>query len=130
MTVVQALCRVCNKHAPSDKFKLHHVYRQMVCPDCYTGRTKRAQDEEKKKEQQEKVKPAGWDKEDDYLEQAQLKRNDEIKAQFSKIPGTDRVRCTCSSCKYQFKYDPFKKMPLSCPYCGFQIPKLRTFNLL
>jgi len=130
MSEIPALCRICNKYAPADKFRLHTSYRQMVCPNCYSGRTKRAQEEEKKQIHKEKVNPPGWDKDDEYLAQAQLRKKEEIKSQFSKIPGTDRVQCTCASCKYQFKYDPFKKMPINCPYCGSEIPKLKTFSLL
>lgn len=126
--IVKAKCKVCNKEAPADQFKLHHKFKQMVCPDCFSGRTERNQAQIKKME--EKPKPPGWDMEDEYLEKMAKMREKEQKAQFSKIPGTDQVKCRCLECKYEFRYDPFRKKPRVCPYCSTQIPKLNTFSML
>ena len=98
----------------------------MVCPGCFKGK---ALPKEKVKKV-EPPKPPGWDSDDDYLEKISRQRQVEEKAQFKKIPGTDYVRCTCLKCKFQFRYDPFKKRPRVCPYCSADIPKLRTFSLL
>lgn len=125
--MVEAKCKVCGNSAPVDQFKLHHEYRQMVCQGCFTGKTG-SKKEVKKKE--DRPRPPGWDAEDDYLEKISKIKIQENQAQFSKIPGTDQVRCKCSLCKYSFKYDPFRRKPGVCPYCSADIPKLKTFNLL
>jgi hypothetical protein len=126
---VPAVCRICNKSSPSDQFRLHHTYKMVVCPTCFSGRT----EELRKKEAQLKVepaKPAGWDKEDEYLEKMSTIRKSEQESSFSKVPGTSHVRCTCPSCKFSFKYDPFRKSPKTCPYCDIEVPKLSTYNML
>lgn len=126
---ISAECRVCGASCPADQFKLHFKYKQMVCPNCFSGKTQqRIEKEQQKKE--EPMRPPGWDKEDEYLEKMAKLRKEENQAQFSKIPGTDQVKCKCLQCRYSFKYDPFKKQPTSCPYCDAEIPKLKTFNLL
>lgn len=125
---VKADCKVCGSSVSADLFRLHHDYKQMVCPACYSGKTKQKQQEAAKKPVI--VRPLGWDTEDDYLEKMAKIKREENQAQFSKIPGTDHVKCLCSSCKYTFRYNPYKKQPAACPYCNSEIPKLRTFNLL
>ncbi len=125
MIDVKAQCRVCGGYAPSAQFKLHHTYKKMVCPNCYSGKTKQL--EEKKKE--EPMRPPGWDAEDDYLEKASAKKKQEHQVMFTKISGTDLVQCTCAGCKYQFKYDPYKKLPYACPYCNMEVPKPKSFSL-
>ena len=101
----------------------------MVCPNCFSGATKKRQEQLQKKPELP-ARPPGWDAEDDYLEKAAKLRKQENQAQFSKIPGTQYVRCTCLKCKFSFRYDPFRKRPRTCPYCNDDIPKLKTFNLL
>ncbi|PIN87600.1 hypothetical protein COV12_03010 [Candidatus Woesearchaeota archaeon CG10_big_fil_rev_8_21_14_0_10_32_24] len=128
--MIKALCRVCNQMVPSDQFKLHHTYKQMVCLSCYTGKTQKKKEDDERKIIQEKQKPKGWDQEDEYLNRLSRINKDEIKNQFTKIPGTDHVKCKCTGCKYEFRYDPFHKKPRSCPYCDADIPRMRTFNLL
>jgi hypothetical protein len=128
MSEIKATCRVCNSSVPANQFKLSHKYKQMVCNNCFIGRT------EQKREQIRKVeappKPAGWDAEDDYLEKVLKQKKKEEVVKFSRIPGTNQVQCLCKSCKFSFKYDPFRKLPRTCPYCNSDIPKVRTFNLL
>ena len=126
---VAAICRICNKSSPSDQFRLHHKYKMVVCPTCFSGRT----EELRKKEAERKVepsKPVGWDQDDEYLEKMSVARKQERQASFSKVPGTSQVRCTCQYCKFSFKYDPFRKSPKTCPYCDREVPKLNTFNML
>ena len=125
---VKAQCRICGTFAPADQFKLHYKYKSVVCPSCFSGR--KAQQEEKKVVVNEPPKPAGWDKEDEYLEKAQRVRQAEERSSFEKITGSDQVKCTCTSCKYVFKYDPFRKTPKVCPYCDVAVPRLKTFNML
>src|SRR3989344_7322847 len=124
---VKAECKVCKSTVASDLFRLHHDYKQMVCPSCFTGKTKQKQEAVKKPQV---IRPPGWDAEDEYLEKMSKIKMEENKSQFSKVPGTDYVKCLCSSCKYSFRYNPYKKQPTACPYCNSEIPKLKTFNLL
>lgn len=126
---VKVLCKNCGQQAPADDFKLHYKYKLMVCPACYSGRTEEIKKKEEKRELPPR-RPAGWDEIDDYLERVSTLKKEENQAQFSKIPGTDQVQCKCSNCKYNFKYNPYKKLPRTCPYCDTEIPKLRTYNLL
>lgn len=123
---VKARCRNCGKEAPSDQFKLHYKLQQMVCPTCYSGKTQK----EEQRKREEAPKPAGWDMDDAYLEKVSKVRRQEEKEQFKKIPGTDYVKYACKNCKYEFRYDVFRKTPRSCPYCNADIPKLRTFSML
>ncbi|MBU0457347.1 MAG: hypothetical protein ABH824_05010 [Nanoarchaeota archaeon] len=126
---IKAQCKVCGIFVPVDQFKLHYKYKKMVCPNCFSGKTEKA---EEKKRVETPAKPPGWDQEDEYLQKMVRLRNKEEKekAQFTKIPGTEQVRCKCNNCKFSFKYDPFRKSPRTCPYCNEDIPRLKTFNLL
>ncbi len=99
----------------------------MVCPDCYSGRTEKKASQPVKKEA---TKPAGWDMEDEYLDKVSRLKREETQAQFSQIPGTEHVKCRCTNCKYEFKYNPFTKLPRACPYCDVDVPRMKTFNLL
>lgn len=125
---IKVKCKNCNKEADSDSFRLHYKYKTMVCLDCFKGKTE-------KKEQLDKTrseappKPAGWDKEDEYLEKIYRQKERE-KPKFRKIPGTDYIECVCSNCNYFFKYNYLKKMPPNCPYCNAEIPKINTFSIL
>lgn len=126
-------CGSCKGFAPANQFKLHYKFKKVVCPSCFSGRTEQ---EEKKKAaakveqaQQQPKKPAGWDKEDEYLERmARIKEND-LKLKVEKIPGTTLVKFSCQKCSYPFKYDPYRKMPKACPYCNGDIPNLKAFAL-
>ena len=128
---VKSLCRVCNNFVSASQFRLHHDYKQMVCPTCFTGKTKQQEEQklEMLKKQEANPKPAGWDNEDDYLEKRARIKREENQAQFTKILGTSQVKAQCSACKYTFRYDPVNKKPFTCPYCNADIPKLKTFNL-
>lgn len=133
ISAVKAVCKNCGQSAPADSFKLHHQFKMVVCPACYSGRTAELRKKEEEKEEKRELppkKPAGWDEIDDYLERATARRREENQAQFSKIPGSELVKCRCAHCQYDFKYDPFRKLPSTCPYCDNPVPKLRTYNLL
>lgn len=128
----KALCKNCGCYAPADQFRLHYSLRQMVCNSCYSGKTPKQ--EEKRQQEAAAVpqvkRPVGWDRDDDYLEKASRVRKLENQSHFTKIPGTDHVVCNCPSCKYQFRYDPYRKVPHTCPYCNSAVPRLKTFSLL
>lgn len=126
MAGIKVQCRVCQGYALAGDFRLHYEHKVMVCPNCFSRKTPKK--EEPRKE--EPPKPPGWDSEDEYLQKASQLRKEQNQAQFTKIPGTDYVKCKCFSCKYSFHYNPFKKLPRVCPYCSSEIPKLKTFNLL
>ena len=125
---VKAKCKNCEGFAPADSFRLHYKYKQVVCPACFSGRT----DEKRAKEQKVEAapKPAGWDIEDEYLEKVARLKEKEESPRFKKIPGSNLLQGSCLKCKYNFRYDPFRKQPRTCPYCDEEIPKFRTFNLL
>jgi len=116
---VRAQCRVCNQFAPADQFRMHHAHQRMVCPNCYSNANKPQQPASPfKQEKKEEMKPAGWDHEDEYLERLAKARKKEAQGTFSEIPGSSKVKYSCSSCSYSFRYDPAMKSPSSCPYCG------------
>lgn len=127
-TGVKAQCKVCNGFAPADQFKLHHSYKLMVCPTCFSGKTEKRKQEEVKKEGPSR--PPGWDQEDEYLEKMSRMRQKEQQTQFTRIPGSDMVQCVCTYCKFSFKYDHFKGIPKACPYCNINVPKFKKANLL
>ncbi len=130
MNPIKSKCRICGQFAPADQFKLHYELRQMVCPNCFSGKKKPA-DEAREKEEAQKKMPPGWDKEDEYLEKMASKKKDNPTVNaFTKIPGSDQYMCRCPACKYQFKYDIFKKIPGRCPYCDAEIPPFKSFSLM
>ena len=124
-------CGVCSAFAPASQFKLHYKFKKVVCPSCASGKTEM---EERKKaaavatEQAQPKKPAGWDKEDEYLERMARVKQRDLRPQVEKIPGTTLVKFTCQHCKYPFKYDPYRKMPNACPYCNGNVPNLKSFT--
>ena len=129
MVDISVVCKRCGKTAKSSEFVLDPIYKMAVCPACVKDRKdkeKQAEkarfDEKGKQKQQEalKGKPAGWDYEDDYLEHAEKKKNDQKPIQFEKI-GAEKVMVTCPKCTYKFKFNTIKKVPKSCPYCGRMI---------
>lgn len=131
MADISVLCGVCQRTAPADQFKLSYKYKKVVCPKCFRNDEKQINKEmEVKKEPPKPPKPLGWDNEDEYLERAARTRSKEDSGHFKRIPGSNQVQCTCKNCNFQFKYDPFRKMPRACPYCNSDIMRLKTFSLL
>ncbi|PIZ51627.1 hypothetical protein COY27_02840 [Candidatus Woesearchaeota archaeon CG_4_10_14_0_2_um_filter_33_13] len=136
MEGVKAKCKNCGNSVPADQFKLHYSLKMMVCPNCFNGKTTPSTVTNspnkvagKIVDEKKVAKPAGWDKEDEYLDKFHRSKVKEV-PQFRKIVGTGQVECTCRNCKYTFKYDPFRKRPKSCPYCNEEIPRLNTFSML
>src|SRR3989344_8136667 len=128
-------CRVCKGFAPANQFKLYYKYKQVVCPSCFSGRSE--QDEKKKaaaaaaqQAAPQVKKPAGWDKEDEYLEKMiKMKQQTTPQPKMEKIPGTNLVKLNCLKCTYGFKYDPSRKMPKNCPYCNIDVPNIKLYSL-
>ncbi len=118
---VKAQCRICKKEALADQFKYHHQYQMLVCPNCFSGRTSSQQE----KKVEEAKKPAGWDMEDVYLEKMSHMKKQQNQVSFTKIPGTDLIKLTCQHCKYPFKFDVPNKSPRTCPYCDWEIPRIK-----
>ena len=129
---VQAECPKCNNRSAADAFVLDYLERRMVCPGCFKKARKPSLKEQVAKQEKvvKETKPIGWDKEDEYLVKISKLKKEQDQAQFKRIPGTNQVSCKCMKCKYVFKYDHFKKIPVSCPYCNQDIPRFKTFNLL
>ena len=92
---IKVPCKNCGVLAPAEDFKLHHKYRLMVCPNCYTGKTEQLK---QKAAAQEKAptRPPGWDKEDEYLDKMIKLREREPKNRIEKVPGTNLVKVSCS----------------------------------
>jgi len=83
--------------------------------------------EEQRQQQKaaEIARPAGWDKDDEYLERMAKIRKEESRAQFTKISGTEYLKCTCTNCKFSFRYHPLRRMPGKCPYCEVDVPRFK-----
>ncbi|MBI2662137.1 hypothetical protein HYX11_01620 [Candidatus Woesearchaeota archaeon] len=128
---VKAQCKTCGNYYPAEQFKLHYALKQMVCPACYTGKSqsKGLKNEVQKEEVQAPPKPAGWDKDDEYLERITRMRKDSVKGIFVRIPGSDLLKCSCPRCAYSYKYDHYRHTPTTCPYCNAPVPKFRPNDL-
>ena len=116
---IQATCKRCGKKAPADSFVVDKDYKMAVCPECVKEKTKKPQPTEEATIEEVEKKPAGWDKEDDYLERASVLRAKE-RPKVQKI-GSDTVKYSCLKCKYSFVYNFIKESPLYCPYCGTRV---------
>lgn len=125
---IKAKCKNCGKEAPVDQYKLHYQLKMMVCPNCFSGKTQKEKEEKDKITNEVKSKPPGWDQEDDYLQKYVSAKKASTSMVFTKVPGSDLMKCNCPSCKYSFKYDPFKRVPRSCPYCSAEVPKINNYN--
>lgn len=125
----KAKCKNCGNEAPPEQFKLHHQLRMMVCPTCYTGKSKPKESAPESKPA-EPPRPAGWDKEDEYLERMSRIKRQQSQSVFNKIEGTDTVKCTCPACKYSFRFNTEKGTPRVCPYCDSEVPKFKVSDLM
>lgn len=129
---VKAVCKRCGRQSPSTQFILDPVYGMMVCPLCLKERKSKSAAIQiragrnaaaEKKEEENKNKPAGWDREDDYLERSYAKKKDS-QVGVEKIDA-NHVNYICPKCKYKFIYDTERKYPKVCPYCNGQIFSMR-----
>ena len=121
---VKTQCKVCGQFSASDQFRLHHTYKMVVCPSCFSGKT--AMEQKKKEEQKVAPKPAGWDAEDDYLEKRSKMKKEEMRGVFTRLEG-NVVKYTCANCKYPIKFDPAKNPFRACPYCNENIPAVKGY---
>lgn len=123
---IRVKCKKCGRSAKPEEFVLDHVYKLMVCPLCIKDRKLSEQIKEdlksQKKAPKEENKPAGWDKEDEYLERS-YKREIGNTVKVEKIDD-ERVRYKCPHCGYTFMYILSKKNPSSCPYCDSPIGRM------
>jgi Zn finger protein HypA/HybF involved in hydrogenase expression len=126
---IKAKCRHCGKESSASNFKLHFEYKMMVCPDCfrnYKDPTKVEVTEAKPKA--EPPKPPGWDAEDVYLEQAMQQKIAQTAVCFRTVEGAEYLQCTCTECKYVFKYYRGSRGPSNCPYCDGEVPMPNQHN--
>jgi len=122
---IMVKCRNCGKEAAASSFVLDYVYRMVVCPQCIKDRQKREVIHKEAKQQAEDVKkqeeelrkrPAGWDREDEYLERAYAEKESNALPIVEISPGKFRYRCP--KCKYKFIYNRATNTPSVCPYCN------------
>jgi transcription initiation factor IIE alpha subunit len=131
---IKAVCKRCGRQSPASQFVLDPVYGMMVCPLCIKERRSKTaafvirQDKRSagaKKEELIKDRPAGWDKEDDYLERAYARKKQAQPHVAIERVDSSHVNYTCPKCKYRFLYDTERKHPRVCPYCNSQIYTFR-----
>ena len=114
---VKVRCRKCGKPADASEMTLDNELRMMICRECVKDKRRKsgAFAEEKKPE-----KPAGWDKEDDYLSRVGVFKA-AATGQVVQNVGGDKVRVICHKCKFAFNYNKEKKIPRFCPNCGREV---------
>jgi DNA-directed RNA polymerase subunit RPC12/RpoP len=134
---VSVKCKRCGATALSNTLVLDPDYKMVVCQQCVKEKQLKEKvhkelDAEKKKKLEaqngievEDKQPAGWDKEDEYLERAyKQKQKQQPQVSVQKIDD-DKVKYKCPKCSYTFIYSIEKNHPHACPYCGSDI--VRTF---
>jgi DNA-directed RNA polymerase subunit RPC12/RpoP len=123
---IEAVCKRCGKKAPVEQFVLDKDYKMVVCPICV--KEKKLKEEAKINEEAKIVevtdKPAGWDKDDEYLEKAHNLR-EKMRPQFEKM-DSERIRYICQKCRYKFVYNILKESPHMCPYCGTAVSGIKS----
>jgi hypothetical protein len=129
MTSILANCKKCGGRSDADKFQVCYESRMAICHSCFTRRGQKVEKKETPVKKEIK-KPAGWDKEDELLEQLTQNKKREYKGRIERIPGKSYVRFTCPHCNFKFKYYPWEKRPGTCPYCNATNPNIRATGLL
>ncbi|MFH0978823.1 MAG: hypothetical protein V1837_05980 [Candidatus Woesearchaeota archaeon] len=127
MESIRVKCRVCGKQVRTDELVLDPVYRKMVCQNCVNDRKQREQVHAEVKAQSQAAKdtkkdsPAGWDREDEYLQRIHKQKMDDL----VRVQWIDKntVKYICQKCAYQFKINVEKNMPSNCPYCSTAVKK-------
>lgn len=79
----------------------------------------------------EPARPAGWDEDDLELERLSKQKassNADGSAQRVEKVGDDKLKLTCAKCKYRFTYIISSQTPSSCPYCGREIDRPKSYN--
>lgn len=140
MTAIDIICRRCGRKAPSDEFRVDHIYKLAVCKICYTEREKNLpkkseektlgelmKDEPPKEEKSYEIKKSKiFDEEDEYLEKAVKKKKELLRKQREnvvkvKLLRQNKVLYPCQNCNYRFKYNLETQRPLVCPYCESKV---------
>ncbi|MEM4271901.1 MAG: hypothetical protein QXD13_02350 [Candidatus Pacearchaeota archaeon] len=121
-SAIKVKCKNCGRMANAEEFVLDNSFKMMVCPACIKDKNKISVQKEEPKPEISVQKPAGWDKEDEYLERA-FKAKVKQAAVVEKI-DSEYVKYTCPHCKYSFKYSVIRKKPGVCPYCSEGIVKI------
>ncbi len=134
---IEVNCRRCGRKAPSDEFRVDHVYKLAVCKVCYTEREKNIpkkkneeptlselmnQKKEEPREEGYEIKKSKIFDEDEELEKAVKKKKDKIRLEKENYVKTrklttNKVLYPCQNCNYKFKYNTETQRPLVCPYC-------------
>ncbi len=121
---IKVKCKNCGRMANSEEFVLDHSFKTMVCSACIKDKNKCPVQKAEPKLDISVQKPAGWDKEDEYLEKAaKSKMKQKQTAAVEKIDA-EYVKYTCPHCKYSFKYSVIRQKPGVCPYCSEGIVKI------
>lgn len=107
---VKVKCRKCGKPAYATQFTMDTNLKMMVCPACY----KESNAPLKKEDLQ--PRPAGWDKDDESLQKARTGKE----IAFG-TPKFEKIDYSCIKCKHKFMYDPARRHPNLCPFCGSRI---------
>jgi DNA-directed RNA polymerase subunit RPC12/RpoP len=126
---VKAKCRRCNREVPTSEFTLDPVYGMMVCASCSKERRSKSAPAAGSRAAGgsiavENKKPAGWDKEDEYIEKAYSQKMQNT--QQVQSVGEGKVKYACHKCKYEFVYNVDKNTPSRCPFCNSEIMKFRV----
>jgi DNA-directed RNA polymerase subunit RPC12/RpoP len=126
---ITAICKKCGRASAASDFILDTYAGIMVCSNCFkkrkdiSNKTKVEIEDEKRREEEKRSRPAGWDKEDEYLERvAKTKKELNIAKKIDDI----NVKYLCPGCKYSFKYNTKTKLPNSCPYCGLNVSDMKV----
>jgi len=142
MGKIEVICRKCGRKAPADDFRVDHIYKLAVCKVCYTDRKKDLPKKPEEKtvrelmqEPRQELKSIQYEikksrifdeNDDDYLEKAVKKKQEEILKRKENVirvrPIKDnKALYPCQHCKYKFKYNLETKKPTQCPFCGRKV---------
>lgn len=127
---VKSKCRRCGKEVPVGDFVLDPFYKMMVCDKCFkereakSGMAKGAKTETAniiipEKQIKTDKKSIAKDSDDDYLERAYKRKENEL-VKVKKL-DEERVRYRCPKCWNEFNYNTVKKTPTSCPMCDYKL---------
>jgi len=120
---VKAKCPKCDKDADANSFQLDYKFGKMVCQNCFNNRNKPVKSVIEKSKPN---KPAGWDKEDELLEQITREKRSQLQGIVEKVPGENFVMINCPNCNYKFKFDLVRRKPGYCPYCSQENPRIKV----
>ena len=114
---VKVRCRKCGKPADASEMTLDNELRMMICRECVKDKRRKSGIIEEKKQPE---KPAGWDKEDEYLSKVSAFKP-MATAQVMQRVDDQKVRVVCGKCKFAFNFNTEKKIPRYCPSCSREV---------